>query len=65
MVNLRKNEVDPLHDRSDIMLYRIYPDSLEDCHFHVFATFSDDSCWPSWTAQSHKFERTPFADHSD
>ena len=61
MVNLRKNEIDPLHDRSDIMLNRIYLDSLEDCHFHVFATFSDGSHRPSWTAQ----QRTPFADHSD
>ena len=61
----KTNEIVFLEDRPDTMLYHIHSESLEICHFHVFAIFSNSSRRPSWTAQSHKFERTPFAGHSD
>ena len=38
---------------------------FQNCHFHVFATFSNSSQRPSWTAQWHIFERILFADNSD
>ena len=49
----------------DTVFVRIHPDVLENCHFHVFAILSNSSRRPSWISQSHKFEATPYADHSD
>ena len=52
-------------DCFDTVLYQIHSEILENSHFRIFAIFSNGSRRPSWTAQSHKFEKTPFADHSD
>ena len=41
MVNLRKIEIAFLKDHSDTMLYQIHLECLENCLFHVFASFSN------------------------
>ena len=65
MVNLRKIKITFLEDGSDTTLYQTHSERLKNCHFHVFAIFRNGSHQPSWTAQLHKYDRTPFADHSD
>ena len=67
MVHLQKIETAFVDDRRpDTMLYqKKFSQSLETCPFHLFAIFSNCSRGQSWTAQSHKFERTPFADYPD
>ena len=52
-------------DLCDSRLVWIHLEILENSHFHAFAMFSNSSRRPSWIVQSHKFETTPFADHSD
>ena len=65
MVNLRKTGIAFLRIVLTQFLYETCSESLENCHFPVFAFFSISSHQSSWIAESHKFERTPFADHSD
>ena len=38
--NLRKIEIAFLEDGSGPTLYQIHSASFQNCHFHVFATFS-------------------------
>ena len=64
MVKLQKIDTAFLEERSDTKLYQIHSQSPENRHFRVVATFSNGIHWPSWIAQSHKFEKTPSADHS-
>ena len=48
-----------------LVWYKIYLVAHEILSFFIFlAIFSNGSQQPSWIAQSHKFERTLFADHS-
>ena len=51
MVNLYKIKIAFLEDRSDINLYQIHSEGIENCHFHVFAILSYDRCRPSRTVQ--------------
>ena len=52
-------------DFCDTLSVRIHSEVFENCNFHVYCNFSNSCRRPSWIAQSYKFERTPFADHSD
>ena len=61
MVCLRKIEIAFLENHSVPNSFRESRELL----FICFAIFSYGSCWPSWTVQSHQFEGTSFAVHSD
>ena len=60
MPNCKKSE--QLHTRNSLAQSWINFNQwlLRNCHFRVYAIFSNGPWWPSWIVNLHKFEIVPF-----
>ena len=61
------NKIQQIHTRKILAQRRINFNQwvLRNCHFCVYAIFSNSPWWPSWIVNLHKYEIVRFRDHCD